>query len=407
MTPTTQEIRQQRGIVIAATCRIDRKDGDWLVPSQSDPSKKYLVRLDGEGSCTCPDHAEAGHTCKHIHSVRITLRRELGVDGTVTETKEITFTQQKKTYPQAWPQYNLAQHTEKHRFQALLADLCNGIPEPPLHPKGGRPPVMLCDRLFATCYKVYSTMSSRRFACDLNDAHAAKHISRKIHPNKINAFLESESLTAPLQVLIARSALPLQAIETEFAVDSTGFSTARHVRWVDEKYGCKRSGRDWVKVHIATGVKTNIITHAAIYGRDANDSPIMPELVKATRRNFTVKEVFADKGYLSAENIETVFAMDAVPFIQFKANSTGGVGGMFEKMFHYYQFHREEFLAHYHKRSNVESTFSAIKRLFGDYVRSRSDRAIVNEALAKIVGYNITCVIHSQCELGIEPIFWG
>jgi hypothetical protein len=29
-----------------------------------------------------------------------------------------------------------------------------------------------------------------------------------------------------------------------------------------------------------------------------------------------------------------------------------------------------------------------------------------NEALCKLLAYNITCVIHSQCELGIEPIFW-
>jgi hypothetical protein len=75
-------------------------------------------------------------------------------------------------------------------------------------------------------------------------------------------------------------------------------------------------------------------------------------------------------------------------------------------MFHYYQFRREEFLKHYHQRSNVESVFSAIKRKFGDNVRSRSDTAKVNEALAKLVCHNLCCVILSQCELGIEPVFW-
>jgi hypothetical protein len=30
-------------------------------------------------------------------------------------------------------------------------------------------------------------------------------------------------------------------------------------------------------------------------------------------------------------------------------------------MFHFYNMHREEFLTHYHKRSNVETTFSMIK----------------------------------------------
>ena len=75
-------------------------------------------------------------------------------------------------------------------------------------------------------------------------------------------------------------------------------------------------------------------------------------------------------------------------------------------MVHYYQFRRDEFLAHYHQRSNVESTFSAIKRKFSDHVRSRTDVAKVNEALAKLVCHNLCCVILSQCELGIEAEFW-
>jgi hypothetical protein len=44
------------------------------------------------------------------------------------------------------------------------------------------------------------------------------------------------------------------------------------------------------------------------------------------------------------------------PFIMFKANATGAVGGTFEKMLHYFRFRKDEFLAHYHQRSNVEST---------------------------------------------------
>jgi len=47
-----------------------------------------------------------------------------------------------------------------------------------------------------------------------------------------------------------------------------------------------------------------------------------------------------------------------------------------------------------------------IKRKFGDNVRSRSDTAKVNEALAKLVCHNLCCVIMSQCELGIEAEFW-
>ena len=62
---------------------------------------------------------------------------------------------------------------------------------------------------------------------------------------------------------------------------------------------------------------------------------------------------------------------------------------------------------HYHRRSNAESVFSAVKRKFGDYIRSRTDTSMKNEALCKLLAYNVTSVIHSQCELGIDPILFG
>jgi hypothetical protein len=38
-------------------------------------------------------------------------------------------------------------------------------------------------------------------------------------------------------------------------------------------------------------------------------------------------------------------------------------------------------MTHYHLTSSVESTFSAIKRKFGNAVMSRSDAGMVNEVL--------------------------
>jgi SWIM zinc finger len=171
--------REERGLVIAAVCKLTKgENGYWLVPSQASADKKYVVDPEHE-TCNCPDHQETGFCCKHVFAVKFVMKREVGSDGTVTETRSITFTE-KKRYTQDWPAYNLAQTQEKHRFQVLLHDLCRGIPEPP-PPKTGRPPVPLADRLFACTYKVYSTVSSRRFACDLNDAHDAGFLSRPLH----------------------------------------------------------------------------------------------------------------------------------------------------------------------------------------------------------------------------------
>ena len=70
------------------------------------------------------------------------------------------------------------------------------------------------------------------------------------------------------------------------------------------------------------------------------------------------------------------------------------------------KFKREDFLAHYHKRSNVESTFSMMKRKFGDSLRSKTDVAMVNETLCKVLCHNLVVLIHEMYELGIDPMFW-
>jgi len=54
----------------------------------------------------------------------------------------------------------------------------------------------------------------------------------------------------------------------------------------------------------------------------------------------------------------------------------------------------------------VESTLLAIKRKFGDSVLSKTDTAIRNEVLCKILCHNLTCLIQEQETLGIVAIFW-
>jgi transposase len=64
-------------------------------------------------------------------------------------------------------------------------------------------------------------------------------------------------------------------------------------------------------------------------------------------------------------------AIGATPFIAFKAGTEADNGcEVWRKMFHYFQFKPADFLARYHKRSNVETTFSMLKRRFDAPVRS-------------------------------------
>jgi transposase len=392
--------REERGLVIAALCKLNRTPEGWLVPSQSG-ERIYQVNIVAQ-TCTCPDHQEAGFKCKHLYAVEFVMKREVGTDGTVTETKTLTFTE-KVTYKQNWPVYNEAQQSEKKRFLALLFDLTRGIEEPHRDKsKIGRKPMPMRDMVFASAFKVYSTVSSRRFACDLADAHEKGYLSKLMNSISISAYLESAEMTPILQTMIIQSSLPLRAIETTFAPDSSGFSCSRFVRWFDEKYGVTRSGHDWVKAHVMCGTRTHIVTAVEILNRDAADSPQFKPLVDTTAKNFTIKEVPADKAYLSHENLELIHKLGGTAYVPFKSNSVQGEAGrLWEKMFLYYQFNREDFLKHYHQRSNAESVFSMVKAKFRDNVRSRMDVAMKNEVLCKFLCHNICVVIMSH--LGVCP----
>jgi transposase len=397
--------REERGLIIAAMCRLNRtNDGTWVVPSQSASAVCYRVNLETK-TCTCPDHAENGNTCKHYFAASFVQKRDVLADGTMVETKTVTFTE-KKVYKQDWRAYNLAQSTEKHRFQEILFDLTRGVDELPVKARG-RKPHTTKDAIFAMVFKVYDTVSSRRLSCDLKDAHERGYLANNVPGLKVNTFMENPLFTPILQGLVSYSARPLRAVERDFAIDSSGFSSSKFERWYDHKYGVTRQRCVWVKVHICCGVKTNVVTAARILDKDTADITQFVPLVRETRKGFEINEVSADKAYASTENFEEVANGGATAYIPFKSNITGKVGGLFEKMFHYFQFKNDEYMSHYHKRSNVESTFSAIKRKFGDSVRSKCDFAMVNEVYCKLLCHNICCLIQEQCELGIEPVFWG
>jgi transposase len=408
------DVRKQRGLELAAKFKILKKgDGTWSVPSQTSKGERYTIEMGEKPTCSCPYHETHRTTCKHIFAVEYFLQRERNEDGseTFTETLKFSETIQRKTYPQNWPAYNKAQTNEKAEFQRLLHALCSGITNAPQG--NGRPRLPLSDAIFSIAFKVFSTVSGRRFISDLTDAQEKGYIQKVPHFNSIFNYLEMPELTPILTDLIMDSSSPLASVETDFAVDSTGFSTSRHTTWYETKYGDQLDQRDWLKAHICCGVKTNIVTAVKVTDRNAHDSPFMPELIRATAENFQIAEVSADKGYLSRANMDAVNALGATPYLAFKKNSRPDGVGFFRrqavdtwsKMYHLYNFQRETYLGHYHKRSNVETTFMAIKAKFGDAIRSRTFVAQQNEVLCKVLCHNICCVIQSMYELGIDPGF--
>jgi transposase len=402
--------REQRGLIIAATKKLTNSGHKWYVPSDTGTGK-YMVVMplddDSEPVCSCPDHETRGCKCKHIHAVEYTIKREENPDGSVTETRSLTLTEKRTTYPQNWTAYNKAQTNEKAIFQTLLRDLCEQLPDRPK--TNGRQWLPMRDAIFAAVFKVYCGMSARRYMTDLREAHDKGYISKlPCHNTVLNVF-EADDVFPILRAMVERSATPLKSLETKFACDSSGFSGCRYDRWIEHKYGSpmKKVLRAWVKAHIMIGVQTNVVTAVEIHDQHANDGVQLPALLGTTAQRFKVDEVSADLAYSSHRNLDEIDGIGAAPLIPFKCNASAVSGGLWAKMFHYFNLQREEFLRRYHLRSNVESTFSMVKRKFGDSVRSKTDVAMKNETLCKFIAHNICCTIQEMHECGIDPTCWA
>jgi transposase len=255
--------------------------------------------------------------------------------------------------------------------------------------------------------KVYTTVSGRRATTDMRECAAKGHMAKAPHYNSLFNYFEKPELTPLLTTLVEESAAPLACVESQFAADSTGFGTVTYRRWYDAKYGREMKEHGWIKAHAMVGTTTNVITAIRVTDCDAHDGPELPALVAATDRRFNVAEVSADKAYLSHANLAAVESVGAIPYVPFKSNSKGEGPAAWRRMFGLFMYRQPEFLAHYHARSNVEATFSAIKRLFGGSVRSKNPTAQVNEVLCKALCFNLSCLVHAIYELGITPSFPG
>ncbi len=225
--------------------------------------------------------------------------------------------------------------------------------------------------------------------------------------SSLSNFMNRKEIKEILEELITISSLPLREIEKDFAVDSSGFSTSRFGRWFDYKWGKERKTKIWIKAHLCSGTKTNIITAVKVTEGQENDCPQLSELVRKTAENFNLQEVSGDKAYNSRENIKVIDSVGATPYIPFKKNVTGkrGTLGVWGKMYHYFMYKHEEFLEHYHKRSNSETIFHMIKTKFGSDIKSKKQTAQFNEMLIKVLAHNVCVVIQEINELGVRAEF--
>ena len=329
----------------------------------------------------------------------------------------------RKTYPQQdWAAYNQAQVYEKEYFLLLMSEVVDLVIVPE-HP-AGRPRHSLTDIIKCMIVKVYGQKSTRRSMTDLREAHMYGYINTVPHYNTIIDHFSDPDLTPIMHDLIQYTSFPLRNIESNLAIDSSGFSTSGFLRWHEEKHGKpkqdepvgeeeakaekERKMREWLKLHIVVGERTQTVVSATVEGWSSSDYRQFIPLFARVPENFNVREISADGAYLGRTNMEAAELMGAKPYIPYHkriVQPNPADNSMWAKMFWMFHHRQEEWKSRYHRRSKVETAFSTIKRVFGPSVRSRNHVAQVNEVLLKVLCHNIVVLVHEMHELGVYPEF--
>ena len=306
-----------------------------------------------------------------------------------------------------WSAYTRGQKNEFEYFGYYLKGLLDSIVEEETEPKIGRPSISLKDGLFCMIDRAHHNLSWRRYHSLAIDAYQKGFVSYAPEPNTMSQFSKRKDITEILATLLAISATPLASVERHFAVDSSGFRTTTYSDWFSEKHNVKMKNV-WKKMHIVVGTRTNVIAALRITDGYGSDTKQFPALMKDIEERFNVVIVSGDKGYTSRENYKIADEMGIQLYAPFKKNTRVPPSNEFsawKRAYEYASEHPDEFSAVYHKRSNVETTFSSIKQKLGETINARNEIGQINELYCKAIAYNIGILIMMSSVLGIIPEF--
>lgn len=376
----------------------------FRVRSEGD-TRDYHVAVDGSGwSCNCPDWEDRRTPCKHIVGAVVWLdpNPPQAIDEPLPDPKP-------PRRRGSWHSYDKGQELEHVYFDRYLWDLLGPIPDKiSAVGKRGRPAIPLRTQVLVTVRKVHLNESSRRgkgliVALNSDGKGILPRVPNYAIPSR---FLNRQQTTGLLMDLVERSGLILKDIEDggTVAIDSSGFSTSCMGAYFTEKYDQTRR-HEFVKLHLAIGVKTHIVLAAKVTDEHGADCPEFIPLIRRVHDvGHTPARVVADKAYLSRDNLAEAAELGMDPYVPFKINSRGLSHGspMWTRKYHEFMLRRDEFDEAYHARSNVEATFSALKRKLGEPLFSKTEFARMNELLARVLAYNIGVVIAQMVEHGIE-----
>ena len=175
------------------------------------------------------------------------------------------------------------------------------------------------------------------------------------------------------------------------AIDSTGIKVTDRGEWIRHKWNVKRG---YLKIHLVVDIKKKRVLSLKVTSEQVHDGKVLPELIDdiIIKQNKVIETAIMDGSYDSNNNFQFLSFRGIKPAIKVRKNSKC------RKTNHYLRdknvqsqktnLQQWKDSVSYGQRRIVESVFSCIKRMFGEYVTAIRFENMVKEIMLKVSLYN-------------------
>ena len=180
------------------------------------------------------------------------------------------------------------------------------------------------------------------------------------------------------------------------AIDSTGIKITNRGQWMRDKWNANKKG--YLKIHVAAvNVKTKKILSMKVTDEHIHDCKPLPELVDDTIKSddmtAIIGKLFADGAYDNNEIFRYLGDIGILPCIKVRKNAKvqwkkGNILRNLSVLTQKNDLQKWKDSVSYGQRWIVETVFSCIKRMFGEYVYSVRLKNMIQEMMLKASLYN-------------------
>jgi transposase len=175
------------------------------------------------------------------------------------------------------------------------------------------------------------------------------------------------------------------------AIDSTGVKVTNRGEWIRHKWNVKRG---YLKIHVAVDIKRKRILSLHVTSEQVHDGKVLPELVDdiTIKQNKVVENAIMDGSYDNNKNFQFLSFKGIQPAIKVRKNSRCRKPNHYlrNKTVKMQKNNLQEWKdsVSYGQRWIVETVFSCIKRMFGEYVTAIRFENMIREMVLKASLYN-------------------